>query len=52
MFRLGNFRRLIKEDGKKSYMTKRERKMQERRKKIFPEMTELQVLSTLIVTEN
>lgn len=50
MFRLGNFRRLIKED-EKSYMKKRERKMQ-KRKKPFPEMTELHVLSTLIVTEN
>lgn len=51
MFRLGNFRRLIKEDEKIIYDT-RERKMQERRKKTFAEMTELHVLSTLIVTEN
>lgn len=50
MFRLGNFRRLIKEDEKKLFMNKRE--MQEKRKKTFPEMTELHVLSTLIVTKN
>lgn len=52
MFRLGNFKRLIKEDEKKLFMNKREREMQEKRKKTFPEMTELHVLSTLIVTEN
>lgn len=33
-------------------MNKREREKQEKRNKTIPEMTELHVLSTLIVTEN